>query len=209
MRTMGFACSWYIKTNSTAQYFLTRLPNRGGKKKLCESLNHLTSHRKCTLDGGHVAESDHDWNDVKGTEFHSGCGNGLGIGRLTAAEEGGDSSGVSPWKRSLEDIPGDEPHGFADLPAVGGPLVRNSFNLSEELVLLVGVREADEVPGVGAVGEDGDASAYWAAALPDPDTPHQGRHELLHALKLLLGDIPGLVQGEHQFSGMHWAFRFS
>lgn len=205
--------SWDIVINSIILYFLIEAseyihPTISAKKKKV-TWKADASYRKRTLDGGHVAESNHDRNDVKGSELHGGRGDGLGIGRLTTAEKCGDSSCMSPWKSSLEDIPGNEPHYFADLPVVSGSLIRNSFNFPEESVLLVGVWEADEVFGVGVVGKDGDARPHRAAILPDSNAIHEGGRHLLHLLKLLLRHIPGLVQDKHQLGWMHRTFRFS
>lgn len=116
---------------------------------------------------------------------------------------------MSPWEHPLEDIPGDKPHGLANVPAGCGLLVRKGLDFSEESVLPVGVGEADEEPGVGIVGEHGHARARRAVVLPDPETAQQGGHHLLHPCELWLRDAPGLVQREHQLRGMHRAPRGS
>lgn len=81
---------------------------------------------------------------------------------------------MSPWEHPLEDVPGDKPHGLADVPGSQGPLVREGLDLPEESVLLVGIGEADEEPGVGVIGEHSHARTRGAVVLPDPEATQQG-----------------------------------
>ena len=183
------------------------MPLNTGRKTEKTSEAGGPSYRKRSPDGRHLIEGDNHWDDVQGAELQASGGDRLGVHRRAAAEEGGDSSGVRPWEHPLENVPGDKPHGLADVPAGRGALVREGLDLSEESVLPVRVGEADEESGVGVVGQHGHARACGAVVLPDPEAAQQGGQHRLHPHKLGLCDAPGLVQREHQLHGVHGTLR--